>query len=190
MKVKAFAEGSTDFKQYLNMQAKFHNYSFSNVVLILSQKPEATMVAGLGAANGYYSPDVKTIHVAAGLSPDQQAKTLAHEIGHHVLGHGPGHADSRSVAEVAAESVAYVTCAHFGLDTSSYTVGYVATWAGNDAKEIEHVVRSTLASVQRAAHSVIDQVQQHVQQEEKQALVVKALALKGRKLEPVAVMSR
>lgn len=32
--------------QYLGMLAKFHRYSFGNVLLILSQKPDATRVAG------------------------------------------------------------------------------------------------------------------------------------------------
>ena len=34
--------------QYLAMLAKFHRYSFGNVLLILSQKPDATHVAGYG----------------------------------------------------------------------------------------------------------------------------------------------
>jgi hypothetical protein len=34
--------------QYLAMLAKFHRYSFGNVLLILSQKPDATHVAGFG----------------------------------------------------------------------------------------------------------------------------------------------
>lgn len=34
--------------QYLAMLARFHRYSFGNVLLILSQKPDATHVAGFG----------------------------------------------------------------------------------------------------------------------------------------------
>lgn len=34
------------FKNYLNVMSKFHNYSFSNTILIAMQKPDATFVAG------------------------------------------------------------------------------------------------------------------------------------------------
>ena len=34
------------FKAYLNVQARFHHYSWCNSLLILSQRPDATHVAG------------------------------------------------------------------------------------------------------------------------------------------------
>jgi len=37
---------SEDLTRYLSMLAKFHRYSFGNVMLIVSQKPDATHVAG------------------------------------------------------------------------------------------------------------------------------------------------
>jgi hypothetical protein len=37
---------SDTFRRYLDAQARFHQYSFGNVCLILSQRPEATQVAG------------------------------------------------------------------------------------------------------------------------------------------------
>ena len=37
---------SDDFKRYLSVAAKFHAYSFNNVLLIIAQRPEATRVAG------------------------------------------------------------------------------------------------------------------------------------------------
>src|SRR5215213_7600873 len=37
---------SDTFRSYLDAQARFHQYSFGNVLLILSQKPDATRVAG------------------------------------------------------------------------------------------------------------------------------------------------
>src|SRR5581483_1800174 len=39
-------QDSNSFKAYLRMAAKFHTYSFGNVLLIASQRPEATRVAG------------------------------------------------------------------------------------------------------------------------------------------------
>jgi hypothetical protein len=37
---------SESFKEYLKFQSTFHNYSFNNTLLILLQKPDASMVAG------------------------------------------------------------------------------------------------------------------------------------------------
>ena len=34
------------FKQYLDVQARFHKYSWHNTMLIVSQKPDAERVAG------------------------------------------------------------------------------------------------------------------------------------------------
>jgi O-methyltransferase involved in polyketide biosynthesis len=54
-------------------------------------------------------------------------KTLAHEIGHALLHE---QFDNRVLAELEAESTAYVICQALGLDTSDYSFGYVAGWAG------------------------------------------------------------
>ncbi|MDO5398001.1 MAG: ArdC-like ssDNA-binding domain-containing protein [bacterium] len=40
---------SDKYKEYLSVMSKFHNYSFRNTLLILMQKPDASMVAGYGA---------------------------------------------------------------------------------------------------------------------------------------------
>ena len=39
-------QDSDTFKAYLRMAAKFHKYSFGNILLIASQRPDATRVAG------------------------------------------------------------------------------------------------------------------------------------------------
>ncbi len=39
-------QDSNSFKAYLRMTAKFHTYSFGNVLLIAAQRPDATRVAG------------------------------------------------------------------------------------------------------------------------------------------------
>lgn len=40
---------SERWQEWLTMQGRFHNYSFNNTLLILTQKPEATRVAGYNA---------------------------------------------------------------------------------------------------------------------------------------------
>ena len=65
----------------------------------------------------------------AGLDGAQLVKTTIHELAHVLMHADDGHIDCRGRVEVEAESVAYVVCAAAGLDTSAYSVAYVAGWA-------------------------------------------------------------
>jgi hypothetical protein len=50
--VAALESGQSDIlTQYLNAMARFHNYSFGNIMLIARQKPQATNVAGIRTWN-------------------------------------------------------------------------------------------------------------------------------------------
>lgn len=140
-----------------------------------------------GAANGFYRRATKEIHVKAGLAVDQQAKTLAHEMGHHRLGHGGGHGDARSVAEVQAESTAFTICVASGLDSTSYSLTYVAGWAnGKDESERMTAIKSALAPVQRVAHSILTDVEGRTRTPEP----VRTRTTPDRRAQPVADLTR
>lgn len=247
---------SESFRAYLTAQAKFHRYSWRNVLLILSQCPEATHVAGyrtwqslgrqvkqgekaisiLAPASvtkkerdeqtgddserrvaffrgasvfnlsqtegkplpevavpvldsgagaelyarlegvalteglrvtigheaflwrpqmmGFYQPDARAIYVreAAQL---QQTKTLAHELAHHFGGGVSPSAEE----ETTAESVAYVVCACFGLDTGARSFPYVAVWSQDP-----RVFNGALARIQRASARIIERLEQRSDQ--------------------------
>lgn len=86
-----------------------------------------------GTAKGYCSHAEQRIVIQPGMSQMQTVKTLVHEIAHAKL-HTPQGLDgaerpARSAREVEAESVAYVVCSHFGIDTSDYSFAYVAGWS-------------------------------------------------------------
>jgi hypothetical protein len=95
------------------------------------------------------------------MPPAARVKTLAHELG-HVLLHGPAVVSggtpagevTRGVLEVEAESVAFVVAAAHDLDTSAYSLPYVASRAGGD--DPAAVVRSTAARVTGTARSILD----------------------------------
>jgi hypothetical protein len=79
-----------------------------------------------GTANGDCNFEDHRIRVREGLEPAQQVKTLAHEIGHALL-HNPERQAQRPIgrqlAELEAESVAYVTCQELGIDSGEYSFG-------------------------------------------------------------------
>ena len=60
----------------------------------------------------------------------------------------------RGIAEVEAESVALMIGAAHGLDTSAYSVGYVAGWSKCEAGTI----KATAANVLRTAHALADAI--------------------------------
>ena len=63
------------------------------------------------------------------------------------------------IAEVEAESVALMVGAAHGLDTSSYTVPYVSTWAASvPGKNPVEVVQSTAERVRATALGILDKV--------------------------------
>ncbi len=50
---------SEKYTEYLKTMSQFHNYSFNNTLLIATQKPESTLVAGLAAWNKKFNRRVK-----------------------------------------------------------------------------------------------------------------------------------
>lgn len=105
-----------------------------------------------GGANGYCSHKQQRIAIREGLSQEQTVKTTIHELA-HVLLHTPDVERDRQAFEVQAESVAYVVCQHFGVDSSQYSFGYVAGWSGS--VELE-VLEQSLTVIQNGALQIID----------------------------------
>ncbi len=105
-----------------------------------------------GRAYGYYLPRLREIAVHHDLAGLRDLKTLAHEAAHFAADHAGG--VRREDAETVAESAAYVTLAHFGLDTSGYSFGYVADWARDMG-----VFRRNRAAIQQTAHTLIGAIE-------------------------------
>ena len=241
---------SETFRAYLDVQAKFHRYSWHNSLLILSQRPAASRVAGfqtwkklgrfvrkgergiaifapcpftkerenretgetetvsgmffkvvhvfdVAQTEGEELPEVdcpmvdadgsgllsalvrvaesrgivvsfqklsgefghatdggKAIAIDNGFPTGQQAKTLAHELAHCAIHFGKTNAATRltrDIAELEAESIAYVVCKHFGIDAEVRSSRYIALWNG-DSKAL----RDSLERISTTARALID----------------------------------
>jgi hypothetical protein len=105
-----------------------------------------------GGANGRTDFQARTVRVRDDVAPAQATKTLAHELG-HVLMHTPAMAMSnRDLVEVEAESVAYVVCQAVGLDSTDYSLPYVAHWSNGSPP----LVRTTAERVVATAREVLE----------------------------------
>jgi antirestriction protein ArdC len=235
---------SEEWQHYLDFQGRFHRYSFNNVLLIATQRHEATRVAGFnawrkmnrfvrkgekaifilapmvykkddatdgderiirgfkfvpvfdiaqtdgeelptvcnrldgedpdghyatllsvaqgigftvidhefeGGTNGDCNHSEHRIRVESRNTPAQRVKTLAHELAHALLHEK---FDSRPLAELEAESTAYVVCQVLGIDSSDYSLGYAATWAGGGDEAIAGI-KASCDRIQKTASTIL-----------------------------------
>jgi N-terminal domain of anti-restriction factor ArdC len=240
---------SESFRHYLDVQSRFHTYSFGNALLILAQRPDATRVAGYNtwlqlhrqvrrgekgirivvpmrrkaneddqddesrlffgtgtvfdvsqtdgeplpevavptlegeaggplmdgllalaereavavtldrdelpsAAMGAYWPGERRIRFRPA-PMRQMVKTLAHEMGHHVhLTRFGEESRVQAERETVAESVAYVVCSKYGIDTGERSFNYIATWAQDG-----QTLRSAMGTIQKVSAVIIDGIE-------------------------------
>jgi len=116
-------------------------------------------------AKGFYSIEDDRIAIQNNMSEAQTIKTIIHEAAHQAL-HSKERMSkdvkqkSRNQRETEAESVAYIICQHFGIDTSDYSFGYVASWsADKDTPEL----KSSLDTIRNAASDLIVKIEDHIQ---------------------------
>jgi len=111
-------------------------------------------------AKGYCDPSNKIIAIKTGMSELQNIKTAIHEITHADLHAGQinlsiDEKKDRRTKEVEAESVAFVVCSHYGIDTSDYSFAYVAGWSSD--KELK-VLKSSLDTIQKQGAELISRI--------------------------------
>ena len=107
---------------------------------------------------GFTSFDPQRVVINSRGSEAQRAKTLVHELAHVELGHGQRAAEyhsrpggERPDMEVEAESTAYVVSTAYGLDTGSYSFGYIDHWAKGNTDR----VKATAAAVVTGASKLL-----------------------------------
>lgn len=136
--------------------------------------------AQAGLADGYTDHARHLISVGSWLAAEDRIATLAHELAHASL-HVPGDAigalygssaEHRGLAEIEAESVAYVVLRAHGIDRGPQSAAYLAGWADavieaeadsilrctRDRKPMSRVdiARSVLARVTSVAKTVLE----------------------------------
>ncbi|SHN87959.1 YodL domain-containing protein [Desulfitobacterium chlororespirans] len=119
------------------------------------------------STKGRCNYETREITIKENMSQVQTVKTAIHEIAHARLHDRYGELEvpeDRGTREVEAESVAYVVCQHYGIDTSDYSFGYVAAWSsGHEVKELQ----SSLETIRSTAAEFIDTIDEHIVESQK-----------------------
>lgn len=106
-------------------------------------------------SKGFYSKQKNQIVIKSNMPTLQTCKTLVHEVAHSRL-HCEETGKTRQVKEIEAESIAFVVCSYFGLDTSEYSFEYVANWSRDkETKELKEI----LNSIQKEAKKLIQEIE-------------------------------
>ena len=129
----------------------------------------------LGSAKGafYHGLDNETRgHI--GLNPRssqlQNVKTMAHELAHAKLHHGSkGFKLSDAEKEFQAEMVAYTVNDYFGIDTSEYSLKYLANWTKN--KEFDDKMK-LVEEVRETSVEFISKLEEDLLKEKEQSLTL------------------
>lgn len=117
-----------------------------------------------GGAKGYYNLENKSIVIQDGMSEVQTIKTLLHEMAHQKLHDKDTVPEAKDITrngkEVEAESVAYVVCQHYGINTSDYSFSYVA--GRSEGKETPEL-KASLDKIRQTASEFIYQIDQRME---------------------------
>lgn len=122
-------EGSV--KDYKSLYKGMEAVAEKNGVKIIEPKAE------LGVAKGVSYTLTKEVALNPRNSELQNVKTLLHELAHAKLHTAETHMNyTAPEKEFQAEMTAYAVSSYFGIDTSEYSLGYLASWTqGKEMKD-------------------------------------------------------
>ena len=121
-----------------------------------------------GGAKGYYHTVDKEIVIKNDMSELQTMKTCVHEVSHALLHDrdkmkDEGIEKDQQTREVEAESVAYVVCSYFNLDTGKdYSFPYIGMWSSS--KELNEL-KASMDTIQKAAAYLIDGIEANMEKQ-------------------------
>ena len=170
--VKVFDYAQTDGKPLpervaspvANLTGSVENYEAFMEALRRSSPVPVEFKSLSAEMDGYFSPKSQSITLREGMSEVQTVSAAVHEIAHAKL-HNYGlqqaaerKAKSRNTEEVEAESISFMVCAYFGIETGANSFGYVATWSKN--AELPEF-RVSLDTISKTANGIITDVEKH-----------------------------
>ncbi|OJD71008.1 LPD25 domain-containing protein [Bacillus sp. NH11B] len=151
-------EGSV--KDYKSLYRGMEAVAEKNGVKIIEPKAE------LGVAKGVSYTLTKEVALNPRNSELQNVKTLLHELAHAKLHTAETHMNyTAPEKEFQAEMTAYAVSSYFGIDTSEYSLGYLASWT--QGKEMKDKTK-LLKEVHEASVEFIETIESSLEKEKQQ----------------------
>ncbi|WP_285009817.1 PBECR4 domain-containing protein [Lactococcus formosensis] len=163
-------------KPVYQLEGEVKNYSNIYAALTKTTKAEIGFTDISSSTHGFYQPDADIIRIQKGMKQEQTIKTVIHEIAHsnlHNLEARKKHEYTKEEKELQAESVAYVVSNHLGIDTSSYSFGYLANWS-SDKNTLNHL-ESSMSIIRDEAAKIISRLDQELTQAKTKSTVKDSL---------------
>ncbi|PFL52763.1 LPD25 domain-containing protein [Bacillus anthracis] len=190
-------EGSV--KDYKSLYRGMEAVAEKNGVKIIAPKTE------LGVAKGVSYTLTKEVALNPRNSELQNVKTLLHELAHAKLHTAETHMNyTAPEKEFQAEMTAYAVSSYFGINTSEYSLGYLANWTqGKEMKdktkllkevhetsiEFIEIIENTLEKEREKTYEneVEGMTKQNEKQDEKNILLVEYMSLSNTTQELISV---
>jgi len=107
------------------------------------------------ASNGFTLFENKLIKIQEGLDMKMKASVSLHELAHKLMHEKINYKECRDIAEVEAESVAYIVSQFYGLDCEDFNIKYIDGWGDGKTKSL---FRNSLNSIFETATKIIDEL--------------------------------
>ncbi|MGG5741599.1 LPD25 domain-containing protein [Bacillus cereus group sp. IBL03679] len=186
-------EGSV--KDYKSLYRGMEAVAEKNGVKIIEPKAE------LGVAKGVSYTLTKEVALNPRNSELQNVKTLLHELAHAKLHTAETHMNyTAPEKEFQAEMTAYAVSSYFGIDTSEYSLGYLASWTqGKEMKDktklLKEVHETSIEFIETIENKLEKEKEKEVEgmenknekQDEKNILLVEYMSLSKTTQELVSV---
>jgi len=126
-----------------------------------------------GDAKGYYHQTEKYIAIKEDMSNVQTMKTGVHEVSHALLHDrevmdAEGVLKDQTTKEVEAESIAYIVCNHFGLDTSEYSFTYIASWC--ESRDMK-ALKASMDTIRKTSAEIIGNIEEQMHELERENIM-------------------
>lgn len=112
---------------------------------------------------GFYNHDTHSIVIRKGMNQYQTLKTEIHEVAHSLLHQKTSEFISKEQKEFEAESVAYIVCQNYGVDTSDYTFAYLSSWTNKGERIADF--ENSLKTITNTAREIIKKIDKELSQE-------------------------
>ena len=108
---------------------------------------------------GWTDHTVKEIVCKENTTEADKIHTILHEIG-HMFAHSNEELDRKRVyrplVETEAETIAYVVADYLNIDTSSYSIGYIANWS----KGNEDILQESVKRISKFANVIMEKIEE------------------------------